>query len=57
MGFHPELELLADGPCLPVVEELVTVEELALIERRQTVDVDLSRLQNIIYIERWNSQH
>lgn len=38
------LELLQDQLLLPVVVKLVGAEELAVVERRQVVDVDLSRL-------------
>lgn len=38
------LELLQDQLLLPVVAELVGVEDVAVVERRQVVDVDLSGL-------------
>ena len=38
-------ELLYDLPSLPVIYELVLSEELTLIELSQTVDADLSSLQ------------
>lgn len=43
-GWGVLLELLQDQLLLPVVVKLVGAEELAVVERRQVVDVDLSRL-------------
>lgn len=39
------LELLQDQLLLAVVAELVGAEKVAVVESRQVVDVDLSRLQ------------
>ncbi len=39
------LKLLQDQFLLPVVAELVGAEEVAVVERRQVVNVDLSRLE------------